>query len=297
MLSDRRQQPRAVPNLPLLVYCGEYDTGSLVDLCEDGLAVDGFNPGSTSDVVTVMFDLPETRAHIQAKGQIAWVSNSGQRVGMRFVEIADTCRQELREWVTARVAATGIGSGATREEPLYPSYAALATEPATLLLQEPYSEDDAGRHRRAKHLVWIAIGVLSLLIAAFFLHYYLGAASNHWQLRDIRAAEKTPEIPLTKPLEAPTATAAAKPAVPATISPDVPGFVVQVGAMKLEENADKLSDALHEKSYPAFVFKRGASPFYRVAVGVYGDADSAAKVQNQLQAQGFETILKRWSTE
>jgi hypothetical protein len=297
MLSERRQLPRAIPNLPLLVYCGEYETGSLVDLCEGGLAVDGFTPGGADDVISVMFDLPETRAHIQAKGQIAWVSNSGQRVGMRFVEMADTCRQELRDWVSARAAIPGIGLGAGRDEASHPTYAALAAEPATILLQDPESEDQERHRRRAQHLVWLAIGVLCFCTAAVVLHHYLNATGNHWQIRDIRAAEKAPEIPPANPIAVSKPTPVGNPGVPGALSPDAPGYVVQVGAMKQEENADKLSEALHQKNFPAFVFKRGASPFYRVAVGVYSDADSAAKAQDQLHAQGFQTMLKRWSTE
>jgi cell division protein FtsN len=46
-----------------------------------------------------------------------------------------------------------------------------------------------------------------------------------------------------------------------------------------------------------FVFKRGAGPFYRVAIGVYGDADSAGRVKDELERQGFEAILRRWLPE
>jgi hypothetical protein len=298
MLSDRRLQPRAVPNWPLLVYCGEYESGSLVDLCEGGLAIDGFAPGHGEDVVTIMFNLPETRAHIQAKGQIAWISDSGQRVGMRFVELAESSRQQLREWISARVAAADIRFGGVREEPSYPAaFETSSSESAAIFLQEPETAEEASRHRRAKHMIWLAIGVLSLFSGAFFLHYFLSAASDHLQLRDIRAAEKAPEIAVPSPIVPAEPQPATVPGVPPALSADVPGFVVQVGAMKQEANADTLADSLHQKNFPAFVFKRGDSPYYRVAVGVYSDADSAAKVKDRLDTQGFQTILKHWSPE
>jgi cell division septation protein DedD len=75
----------------------------------------------------------------------------------------------------------------------------------------------------------------------------------------------------------------------------VPGFVLQVAAMKREDNADALARTLQARNFPAFVFKRGSNPFYRVAVGAYGDPDSAATVKEQLKAQGFQAILKHWS--
>jgi len=43
-----------------------------------------------------------------------------------------------------------------------------------------------------------------------------------------------------------------------------------------------------------FVFKRSDSSFYRVAIGVYGDADSALRVKDELEREGFNAILKRW---
>jgi cell division protein FtsN len=49
-------------------------------------------------------------------------------------------------------------------------------------------------------------------------------------------------------------------------------------------------------NFPAFVFKRGG-PFYRVAVGVYGNADSAIRVKDELERKGFETILRPWLPE
>jgi cell division protein FtsN len=43
-----------------------------------------------------------------------------------------------------------------------------------------------------------------------------------------------------------------------------------------------------------FVSERGDSSFYRVAIGVYGDADSAVRVKDELERQGFKAIIKRW---
>jgi len=86
-------------------------------------------------------------------------------------------------------------------------------------------------------------------------------------------------------------------ALPTTLSLDVPGFVLQVAAMKHEDNADALAETLHQRNLAAFVFKRGADPFYRVAIGVYSDADSAVRVKDELERQGFKAILRRWIPE
>ena len=46
-------------------------------------------------------------------------------------------------------------------------------------------------------------------------------------------------------------------------------------------------------SFSAFVVKRSGDPFCRVAVGVYGDADSAARAKDQLERQGFKSQVHR----
>jgi cell division protein FtsN len=64
--------------------------------------------------------------------------------------------------------------------------------------------------------------------------------------------------------------------------------------MKYENNADALAETLHQRNFPVFVSERGDSSFYRVAIGVYGDADSAVRVKDELEIQGFKAVLKRW---
>jgi len=75
------------------------------------------------------------------------------------------------------------------------------------------------------------------------------------------------------------------------------GVVLQVGAMKLEDNAAAMAQELRKKKFPAVVFRHGHDKLYRVAVGPYGDADSTAKVKEQLQKEGFKPLLQRWAKE
>jgi cell division septation protein DedD len=86
-------------------------------------------------------------------------------------------------------------------------------------------------------------------------------------------------------------------ALPATLSSDHPGFVLQVAAMKHEENAEALAKTLHLRKFPVFILTRGPGPFYRVTIGVYGNAESAARVKDELERQGFKAILRHWVPE
>lgn len=75
------------------------------------------------------------------------------------------------------------------------------------------------------------------------------------------------------------------------------GVVLQVGAMKVEDNAAAMAQELRKKKFPAVVFRHGNDKLYRVAVGPYSDADSTAKVKEQLEKEGFKPLLQRWAKE
>lgn len=70
------------------------------------------------------------------------------------------------------------------------------------------------------------------------------------------------------------------------------GFLLQAGAMTHAENADALAALLKTKSFPAFVMTRNGDPFHRVDVGPYPDLAAASAAKEQLNASGFETIIK-----
>jgi cell division protein FtsN len=151
------------------------------------------------------------------------------------------------------------------------------------------------RHGASHHLTWLVLGVLSLFSGVAFVRHYLGDTGSSWRTKEIMAAGKVPEIPLAGPIASVKLSPATTPPLPPALPLDVPGFVLQVAAMKHEDNADALAKTLQKRNFPAFVFKRGANPFYRVAIGAYSDPDSAVRVREQLKAQGFQAILKHWS--
>jgi cell division septation protein DedD len=73
-----------------------------------------------------------------------------------------------------------------------------------------------------------------------------------------------------------------------------PGIVLQVGAMKLEDNADSLARELQKRNLPAFVFRHGSDRLYRVAVGPFSDEQATEKAKTSLEKQGLKPILRRW---
>jgi cell division septation protein DedD len=145
----------------------------------------------------------------------------------------------------------------------------------------------SSRHGAKRHLLWFFLGVLFTSAAFIFLPHYAHSVGDRQAI-----ARKMPGIPsLSSTVEQSTQF------LPTALSSRFSGFVLQVAAMKHEDNAHALAETLHQMNFPAFVFKRGGGPFYRVAVGVYGNADSAVRVKDELERKGFEAILRPWLPE
>jgi hypothetical protein len=57
-----------------------------------------------------------------------------------------------------------------------------------------------------------------------------------------------------------------------------------------------LAQTLHQKKFPAYVITPGADKLYYVQVGPHADTLSATNARHDLQANGFNSIVKRWSS-
>jgi cell division protein FtsN len=128
-----------------------------------------------------------------------------------------------------------------------------------------------------------------LVAACFFVGYRFHRTGNGSQGSEVRAAPKAADY---------SSDSSTSPTDP-SIDPKPPlsqqAFVLQVGAMTHQENAEALAVSLHEKNYPAFVSRPGTDRFYRVLVGPFSDVDSTLRVKEQLKEQGFDAFRTPWS--
>ncbi len=294
MLEDRRQYQRVIPNQPLFVRCGESQSRLLFDLCEEGLALDSLNPEYPAEVVPLVFDLPDGCGHIRTKGEVAWTNESQNRAGLRFVDLADTSRQQLREWISASFFHTTDVATAERDPVQPPLLFTHGIDSAGLLVRQAATDEVPTPHRTRPYVMLFVLGALSLFSGVVFGRHYTGAEKSG-RVSAIMTAGKVREIPAPDSTASVEPPPAPTPSLPVTLPLNLPGFVLQVAAMKDEDNADALAKTLQKRNFPAFVFKRGANAFYRVAVGAYSDPDSADRVKDELKAQGFKSILKHWS--
>jgi cell division septation protein DedD len=107
---------------------------------------------------------------------------------------------------------------------------------------------------------------------------------------DNSAAAKAEE----KPKEI-SAAAEAKSRNPLVRSTPVPrgNVVLQLAALRSEYDALALTEALQQKSFPAFVLMPATGDLYRVQVGPFSSVKDAESTKKALEREGFRVITKR----
>ncbi len=74
------------------------DLSEILDLSEDGMAIQTATPLEAGHSVDLSLDLSETEAHLQATGYVVWSDPTG-RAGIRFWSLPDSSLRQLREWL------------------------------------------------------------------------------------------------------------------------------------------------------------------------------------------------------
>jgi septal ring-binding cell division protein DamX len=190
------------------------------------------------------------------------------------------------------------------QDPFPNSISSSAGWGGSLFPQRP--ETDGRTDSTGKYPIRLFLAVMLLTWALVFVGYRMGAKNEVSHLMEAPAApvpsESAVDAGSISDVQAASMPAPKNlpetPARPAVSAPSVeqPGFVLQVGAMKREGNADSLAQSLQKKKLPAFVFQHG-DHFYRVAVGPFADSGSAARAKSALEKNGMKAILRRWSPE
>lgn len=87
------------------------DLHEIVNISEDGLALQCHTPLQPQKTVNLWLDLAECPQHIYTTGQVIWCNASGL-AGVRFSELAPESLARLREWLFVNVMA-GVANGET----------------------------------------------------------------------------------------------------------------------------------------------------------------------------------------
>jgi hypothetical protein len=182
-----------------------------------------------------------------------------------------------------------------------------------------FSEIYRGPEKRSKMRIFAALAALSAV--ASFAMWTMKPSQVHEvyeKLRGVVAGKGSPEGGIsslpnsqshsqdaqtspTLPLQGVPAAAVvsgetpAASLAPSSQPPEIPRFAVQVAALTLKEDADAFADSLHQKNFPAFVFRHRTDRLYKVIIGPYDNSDSAIRIQHELAENGFEAIRISWN--
>lgn len=169
-------------------------------------------------------------------------------------KIFDALREaELASRSRARLAAT-------QEKPARAPVVTRSTDPVNAPEPQKRANERLVRHGTSRYLTLCFLGVLIMLAAAVFLRHYVRSRAHNRQATEITSGAKVAEILfLNSTVEQSTS------ALLATFSRNLPGFVLQVAAMRHEDNAGALAETLQQRNSPALVLKRGAAPSYRLS--------------------------------
>lgn len=101
MLEERRSCVRHKVNGPVFASFDGVTGGMILDLSEQGLSMQtaaALDPDRRELPVHLRFDLPDSNAHLETTGYIAWADALG-RAGVRFSDLPAEARQRLNEWL------------------------------------------------------------------------------------------------------------------------------------------------------------------------------------------------------
>lgn len=101
---DRRHSLRQRVNTPAFASFDGVTGGMILDLSEEGMAMQTQTPLDAHSLVPLHLSLGEPAAYLETTGYVAWADALG-RAGVRFSELPDEARNRLREWLTLNASA------------------------------------------------------------------------------------------------------------------------------------------------------------------------------------------------
>jgi hypothetical protein len=109
MVLDRRQHLRQTVHSEVYVDLFLNTGGWLSNISEGGLALDLFFPAVPGQGLRLGFSLPGTCHRIEANCEIAWTGQFGRKAGLRFLDLTEASRQQIRKWLSARTPSPRSG--------------------------------------------------------------------------------------------------------------------------------------------------------------------------------------------
>ena len=115
MSAERRQQARKVPKDFTYIRVGEDSGGRVLNVSEQGLCFEALSPirYSESFPFWLSFNLID---RIDGEGAVIWVDTAKRTAGIRFMELSEYAREQIRAWMSETVLEeTALGVDGAQE--------------------------------------------------------------------------------------------------------------------------------------------------------------------------------------
>jgi hypothetical protein len=99
MAPERRHSLRQKVNTPAFASFDGVTGGMILDLSEEGMAMQTQAPLEAHTCIPLHLSLGEPAVYLETTGYVAWADALG-RAGVRFSDLPDEARARLREWLT-----------------------------------------------------------------------------------------------------------------------------------------------------------------------------------------------------
>lgn len=98
MVLERRPARRKLQSLEYVEIGGEGNGGFLLDLSENGAAVQMAHPVPLEDEIDLRFSLGPG-VDVRARGRVTWRDKAGKALGVCFINLADPIRAQISQWL------------------------------------------------------------------------------------------------------------------------------------------------------------------------------------------------------
>jgi TonB family protein len=106
--TDRRGRARRNPSALTSIEIGESNGGIVLNVSENGVAIAVAQSMAIGRLDSLSFRLPQLDRTFRAGGEIVWLSESKKTAGVRFVNLEERDRVQIRDWIRAEIVAAEL---------------------------------------------------------------------------------------------------------------------------------------------------------------------------------------------
>ena len=130
--AERRVHARRPAHLPAYIAPGEQNPAHVSNISEDGLALHTDVPLAENRILGMRFLLPESKNWVETGGRIAWLSESRKEAGVRFLDLPQSARSKIQEWILLESSGQHFG----KESVVIEKDGQLAEHPGHFFIRE-----------------------------------------------------------------------------------------------------------------------------------------------------------------